>query len=172
MLKRCLYCDIEFLDESRSKNKIFCSTEHQGKHRWQHNKQKILEYNKNYEKLNKQKVRNTKNAYRKKKYQEDPVFAISIKLRIRIKRAITNKLRSSTDSLIGCSIEELKIYLESKFQPGMTWNNYSLYGWHIDHVIPLSSFDLTDPQELKKACHYTNLQPLWAKDNLSKSNKH
>ncbi len=50
----------------------------------------------------------------------------------------------------------------------MTWDNHGLYGWHIDHVVPLSSFDLTDHKQVKKACHWFNLQPLWAKENLSK----
>lgn len=64
-----------------------------------------------------------------------------------------------------------KVYLESLFQPGMVWENYGNDGWHIDHVRPLSSFDLLDPVQFSQACHYTNLQPLWAKDNLSKGNK-
>ena len=68
-------------------------------------------------------------------------------------------------------MEELKIYLESKFLPGMTWDNWSKDGWHIDHVVPLASFDLTNKEQFDKACHYTNLQPLWAKDNLSKSDR-
>jgi hypothetical protein len=87
-----------------------------------------------------------------------------------IKLANQNKTGSAIDEL-GCSVDQLKRYLESKFQPGMTWDNWTRDGWHIDHIKPLSSFDLTDPGQFKVACHYTNLQPLWAKDNLVKSNK-
>ena len=72
---------------------------------------------------------------------------------------------------LGCSVEFLKQYLEFKFQSGMTWDNHSQFGWHIDHIIPLSSFDLTDREQFLKACHYTNLQPLWWNENLSKYNK-
>jgi len=53
----------------------------------------------------------------------------------------------------------------------MTWDNWTLDGWHIDHIKPLASFDLTDRKQLLEACHYTNLQPLWAKDNLTKNDK-
>lgn len=73
---------------------------------------------------------------------------------------------------LGCSIEDFKKHLESLWQPGMSWCNYGLRGWHIDHVIPISSFDLVIKQEQLKACHYTNLQPLWAKDNLSKGDRY
>ena len=68
-------------------------------------------------------------------------------------------------------MKELKIYLESLFQEGMTWDNYNFYGWHIDHIIPIASFDLSDPEQQKKCFHYTNLQPLWASDNLQKGVK-
>lgn len=66
--------------------------------------------------------------------------------------------------------------MESKFHNHpvsgecMTWNNWALHGWHIDHILPLSKFDLSDPEQVKIACNYTNLQPLWAEDNLRKSN--
>jgi hypothetical protein len=72
-------------------------------------------------------------------------------------------------SLVGCRLEVLIEHLESKFLYGMSWENYGKDGWHIDHKIPLSSAK-TD-REIYELCHYTNLQPLWAKDNLKKSNK-
>lgn len=93
-------------------------------------------------------------------------------LRSRLNKALKGgyKIGSAIGDL-GCTIEELKAHLESQFQEGMTWDNWSKDGWHIDHIKPLASFDLADEEDLKKACHYTNLQPLWAKDNLSKGNK-
>ena len=68
---------------------------------------------------------------------------------------------------MGCSFEFLKIHLESKFQKGMAWINYGK--WHVDHIIPLSS--ATTVESISKLCHFTNLQPLWAFDNLSKNGK-
>ena len=76
--------------------------------------------------------------------------------------------KSSALKLIGCSIPELKIYLENKFLPGMHWNNWNKDGWHIDHIRPCTSFDLTDEEQQKECFHYSNLQPLWASENYSK----
>ena len=70
---------------------------------------------------------------------------------------------------MGCTPEELKRYLESKWLPGMTWKNHSLKGWHIDHIIPLDK--AKNENDLKRLYHYTNLQPLWARENIIKSNK-
>lgn len=73
-------------------------------------------------------------------------------------------------ALVGCSATELHTHLESLFQPGMSWENYGFGAdrWHIDHKIPLASFNLAIPEQQALACHYTNLQPLWQKDNLAK----
>ena len=71
--------------------------------------------------------------------------------------------------VLGCSPEYLKEHLEKQFSQGMSWDNYGFYGWHIDHKIPLSS--AKTEEEVYQLCHYTNLQPLWAKDNLSKGGK-
>jgi hypothetical protein len=88
-------------------------------------------------------------------------------IRNRISRIFkNNSKRGSAVRDLGCTIEELKIHLESQFEPGMTWENYG--EWHIDHIILLSAFNLTKREELLVACHVTNLPPLWAKDNLSK----
>jgi hypothetical protein len=70
--------------------------------------------------------------------------------------------------LLGCSINFLKKYLEDRFKEGMLWRNYGIYGWHIDHIIPCYNFDLSKLEEQNKCFHYSNLQPLWAKENWSK----
>jgi hypothetical protein len=104
--------------------------------------------------------------------KEDPNYRLAATLRKRLGVAIrTLAKKGSAVRDLGCSIEELKQYLEARFKPGMTWKNWSMAGWHIDHVKPLASFDLTDEPQFKEACHYTNLQPLWACDNLAKNRK-
>ncbi len=93
-------------------------------------------------------------------------------LRARLGVAIKNGQKTgSAVRDLGCTVEELKKHLESKFQPGMTWENWSRTGWHIDHVRPLASFDLTERSQFLQACHYTNLQPLWAAENFEKNRK-
>jgi hypothetical protein len=74
-----------------------------------------------------------------------------------------------TMKLVGCSIEELKNYLKKQFVAGMSWKNHGK--WHVDHIRPCITFDLSKPNEQRKCFHYTNLQPLWAIDNLEKKDK-
>lgn len=94
-------------------------------------------------------------------------------LRFRVYAALNKKNKSiSTLSSMGCSLKELMSYLERLFVGGMSWDNYGTGGWHVDHVKPLSLFDLDDKKQYLEAFHYTNLQPLWAHDNLSKGNKY
>jgi hypothetical protein len=85
-----------------------------------------------------------------------------------LKRTKQLKIASAVEEL-GCSIEELKKHLESKFQLGMSWDNYG--EWEIDHIKPLVSFDMFDVEQVKQACHYSNLQPLWKEDNRSKGGR-
>jgi len=145
------------------------------------NKEKIKEYQKEYTKeyqiKNKERLNVYKRNYYKKRLKKtsdkDIQFVISNALRNRFRQALKkNHKTGHAVRDLGCSIIEFKSYLESKFQEGMSWNNYGLHGWHIDHVKPLALFDLSDKKQVLEACHYTNLQPLWAKDNFSKSDKY
>ena len=130
------------------------------------NKHKHTERIKIYLLNNRERRRN----YQKNKVRNDVLYRLCTLYRTRIynflsKKNITKK--NSTTELVGCSKIELKKYIESFFDNGMSWDNYG--EWHIDHIIPLSSAE--NEEDVYKLCHYTNLQPLWAKDNLSKSNK-
>ena len=138
------------------------------------NKDKKSEYDakrfqKIYQSVKKQRISYC-NKWRRKKYKEDVGYKIRTVLRNRFKQAFKNG--KFVDSQ-GCTMDELKIYLQSQFQDGMNWGNYGCQEgqWSIDHIYPLSKFDLTKESERMKAFHYSNLQPLWHRDNLRKSNK-
>jgi hypothetical protein len=106
----------------------------------------------------------------KKRRNSDILYKLRINIRNRLKIALkNNSIKGNTIKLLGIDIPSFKIYLESKFLNGMSWDNYGLYGWHIDHIVPLSNAKTED--DFYKLCHYTNLQPLWSLDNLKKSNK-
>ncbi len=101
--------------------------------------------------------------------ENDPCYRLACQLRTRLHVAILGNAKTgSAVRDLGCSIEELQTYLGARFQPGMSWANHGIHGWHIDHIKPLAAFDLTDREQLLEAVHYTNLQPLWAADNLRK----
>lgn len=136
-------------------------------------------YAKKYRKDNADLIRKKKIANRSKRNQrerikrkEDFQFRLSVYLRNRLNAALKEKIKTgSAVKNLGCSLEDLVKHFESLFQPGMTWENHGVYGWHIDHIKPLYGFDLSDIEELKKACHFSNLQPLWAEDNLKKNKR-
>lgn len=112
--------------------------------------------------------------YAKNKLKTDINFKLACNLRSRLYCALFKQKKSgSAVKDLGCSVDDLKIYLESKFQPGMTWENHGnrVGTWSIDHILPLSKFNLSKREELVVACHYTNLQPMWCIDNIRKSNK-
>jgi hypothetical protein len=124
----------------------------------------------NYYKDNKKSVLEYRAKYRFVREKTDISFKLANYLRTRLTHAVRNNQKTgSAVKDLGCSVDELKSYLSSKFTDNMTWENYGK--WHIDHIMPLSSFDLANRDELLKACHYTNLQPLWAKDNFKKGAK-
>ena len=110
------------------------------------------------------------NKYIKNRKQNDINFKLRVGLRIRLNKALKNNFKiGSAVRDLGCSIEQLKQHLESKFTQGMSWKNYGQ--WHIDHIIPLSKVNLTNREQFLKVNNYMNLQPLWAEDNIRKGNK-
>lgn len=144
----------------KTKTKLARNTESQ--------KEKRRQYSKIY---NKSPERRAKaNAYAKQRRRQNVIARLAERSRARLREAINNggfSKKSSTNTLLGCSWDQYKEYLESLFLEGMSWDNYSL--WHIDHIIPLSFAKTED--EIYKYSHYTNTQPLWASDNHKKSNK-
>jgi hypothetical protein len=130
------------------------------------NKEKVKDYKKNYYNKNREYFYD----WEKNKRKTDPIFKLSGNLRKRINSFVKLKninKNNKTFELVGCSPEFLKEYLEKKFTENMSWENYG--DWHIDHIIPLSSSKTEE--EVYNLCHYTNLQPLWAHENLSKGSK-
>ena len=138
------------------------------------NKNKKLEYQRKYKKENYTRISEYQKNYTKQRRKTDIQYRLSNDLRRRILLALQKKDLKKTQKtidLIGCSLYQLIEHLEKQFKEGMTWENRGFNGWHIDHIIPISSFDLNDIEQQKACFHYTNLQPLWAKENLLKSNK-
>lgn len=132
----------------------------------------VKQRERDYEEKNKEKRREQKRIQRGKKYKTDILYKLKHLSRIRIKYFLKyNKWRKSCSfkDYIGCSQDELKAHIEKQFTEGMTWDLLMKGKIHIDHIIPLSI--AKTEEELYKLCHYTNLQPLWAIDNLKKSNK-
>lgn len=102
----------------------------------------------------------------------DPVLRIRKQLGIRMNEVLSYKgakKAAKTMQLLGCDVIAFKAHLESLWLSGMTWENYGYRGWHIDHIRPCASFDLTDPEQQRACFHYTNLRPLWANANMAKS---
>ena len=134
------------------------------------NKEKRKEQHKIWYHQNKELVTKQSVARSKNRRNVDINFKILGNCRNRVYSALKNNQKTGrTLELLGCDIPTLKLHLETQFKEDMSWENHGLYGWHIDHIIPCSSFDLTDPEQQKKCFHYTNLQPLWAEENLRKS---
>lgn len=139
------------------------------------NKETLSEYNRNYLKKyyedNKAKLIKQTSEYTAKRTREDVNFRLARNLRRRLHHALkgTNKAES-TLALLGCTLLQFRAHLETKFRDGMTWKNYGKF-WHVDHIRPLALFDLKDEMQLRKAAHFSNMQPLLAQENLRKSKK-
>ncbi len=155
----------------REKNKQIKSQ--RGKIYYTKNRDLVIErQRKNYKEYYK-KSKKKKQKYARDKRKVDINFKLSFSLRSRLNKAIKNNQKTgSAVRDLGCTIDFLKQWLEWQWKPGMNWDNWSRTGWHIDHIKPLSKFNLTSREELLEACHFTNLQPLWASENLKKLNKY
>lgn len=133
-------------------------------------KEKRLEYCRQYTLDNKEKIKEYNREYKKKKYREDPVFKVSSRMRRVIGQCIKRKKyikKSKTQDILGCDFVFFKNYIQRQFKDGMTWDNYG--EWHLDHIKPMATAK-TEEQVLRLN-HYTNFQPLWAKENIKKRNK-
>ena len=163
-----------YYEENPSK-KLEFSKKYYASHREERSK-----YNRRYNQANSEKLSLKKRewrrthsgygvAYKKKRMKTDVAFRLRNRVAIRISMALRREVKTDkTVVLLGCSMSDLKIYLEGLFRDGMSWDNYGIRGWHMDHRRPCASFDLSDPEEQRRCFHYTNLQPLWAKENYAK----
>ena len=130
-----------------------------------------------YRAKNREEINGYKLAWMKRRLKNDVEFNLISKMRRRVRNALRNNLhgtasrKTSTTDLLGCTIQEFKVYFRSLFTRGMSWKKYLSAEIHIDHVRPCSSFDLRKETEQRKCFHYSNLQPMWAKDNIRKGAK-
>ena len=141
---------------------------------YQGNKKKIFAQHRKYYQGNKKKVVARQHEYVMKRYHSDPEFNLLYRLRSRMNSAVKaaglDKKCDSSSKLLGISYQGLKEWLEAQFTDGMTWENRS--DWHVDHIIPCDAFDLSDETNQRICFWYKNLQPMWAKENMEKSNKY
>lgn len=154
--------------EYKTKYRLY-HIEYNKKH-YQKNKNQIKKRHQKYYQNNKTNILKQNNLYQKKKYATDPLFRTKHLLRRRIYHAskgINYAKKSTTEKILGCSYLYFLQYIESLFTEGMSWDNQGQ--WHIDHITPLAS--AKNQKDIEKLCHYTNLQPLWAMDNLKKNSK-
>jgi ribosomal protein L20 len=163
----CKSCNKIYRENNKEKRKVYSVK----------NKEQILKQQKHYYNFNqkrwkiyREKYKQRVNKYLKQRRDNDLNFRLETIYRNRINTALRqNSKKSRTLELLGCSIEFLKEHLQKQFKGGMTWDNYGL--WHIDHIRPCNSFDLSKAEEQAKCFNYINLQPLWAIENLEKSDK-
>lgn len=156
----------QYREENKDKKKEYLK-------QWRkENKEKIKEYDKQYREKNKEYYKNYGKKWKKNKRKTDPIFKFKHNVRIlisgsfkRCKNNYTKKL--SSEQILGCDIDFFRKYIESKFTKGMTFDNHG--EWHLDHIIPLATAETED--DVIRLNHYTNFQPLWAEDNISKGGR-
>jgi hypothetical protein len=164
---QCLSCNAAYLKEYGSNHRQQLNAN------WKRfaalHPERIKTHRKKYRKSHAPQIK-LENLLYQRKYRSIPHNRLALNLRRRLWGLIKDQNTRKTDrtfALVGCSISELKAHISGQFQLGMTWENYG--DWHVDHVKPCASFDLSDPRQQKECFHFSNLQPLWEKDNLSKN---
>jgi hypothetical protein len=165
---KCKECGRVYFKKYRENNRERLNALKREHHK--NNREKALARMKKYHENNRERVLKRGAEYRKKRLKYDPIYKLICSIRSRTREVLKNKnikKNHRTLDFIGCSPAELAAHLESLFQPGMTWENHGL--WHVDHRIPISSGKTE--LEIMQLNHYTNLQPLWASENLSKGAK-
>lgn len=189
-MKKCTKCEVErnLAEFYRDKNRKdgytlhckFCYKKYQqdnkkliaerNKQHYLKNKSLFAERDKQYYLKNKKTIIEKQKQYRRKRRANDPVYRMIGNLYSGLYQAMKGTSKSKrTMQLLGCSWGHFKQHMSAQFVEGMTLENYG--EWHVDHIIPVSSFNHSYPEQVATCWHYTNLQPLWAKDNLSKGDK-
>lgn len=189
VLSKCIGCDTMVLTSwpTRPVRCKLCKKKKyyaQSREFYKHNKQQLLDKQKIFANKHAKAIRIFHSQWRKnntehikayyKNKRSDPHFRIRSSLHNRVYAVMKGKRKAAkTLEMLGCSQPDLRLHLEQKFLPGMSWDNYGngLDKWSIDHIIPCASFDLTKEEEQRKCFHYTNLQPLWCVENSRKGAK-
>lgn len=159
----------ERIHKKRNNPRINQKTKDYAKEYYLKNKERFVEWGRNYYENNREKIRNTKNRYKRIK-MGDPVFALKCRLRVRIRKMLKTKNYRASAAVykeLGCDKPTLIKWFEQYFNEEMNWDTFK--DWHIDHKIPLIT--AKNEEELIKLCHYTNLQPMMARDNMNKGIK-
>lgn len=140
-----------------------------GKENYKNNREKCLEQGKEYHIKNQRKIQNRRTIQKRERYHKDPIFKLQINLRTRVCTFLKKENKSkTTQELLGCTWEELKLHLEQQFLPEMNWKNHGEI-WEIDHIKALSNFNLLIKEEQCEAFKYTNLRPLFKTSDIAKS---
>lgn len=154
---------VEKIEYNRERNRLWGIT----------NRKRKLETNRRWCAANLERKRETSRKWKAKRYNTDPLFNLTVKLRRRIDTALRTRYEGKVKSdsainLLGCTFSHFKEHIEQQFTDGMTWEKCFNGEIHLDHVVPCAAFDLSDPEQQRVCFGYQNIQPLWACDNLSK----
>lgn len=176
----CLVCHKENQSALLKSSDEFRKSQNDATRRWRQSPSgRIIssDYNKKYRAENPKDKENERTRLRdlqRRKRKSCNHYRIKMALSRRISTAIKKNRRQTSEILIndlGYTLSDLFSHLEKQFLKGMTWENYGKYGWHIDHIVPFSSFDFSDPSQFNQCWSLANLRPLWASDNMKKSHK-